>query len=930
MLIEVLKRHTEAAKAQGDVLENFVSKWLKTQGYSVHQNVRVTAAELDLLCKKEVSGEQIYVECKAYNDTPISALQLKSFLGTLDSEQFQEGWFVSTGEFGRDAKGFVEKWESREDRVRMHIYTPDRLIECLKSAAVVSPEPNEIVGGILKDGESIGDWIMVLSEFGQHWATTILRHGMPVCYVLCDASRSSSGIVKDKDFLSRFSEFDFSLAKKGIPYYSDYIWRRDLADAEIKKSPVVEVEFGEDWSDYRPSRPEHFVGRKRNLKDVFKFIAAVKKDSVSSRVFAIKGDSGIGKSSFVAKIRDEARLRQKPSNVYVYAVDVRAANDLSYIGQSLIRCLLSAQQKGYGSGVRIELTNSRNPLASDSVVEFLAACRIKNQVIVLIFDQFEELYSKAGLCDLFDEAKKLFFSTISARANFILGFAWKTDCTIPQDHPAYYMWQSLSDHRFEITLRPFAKDDAVASIALFEKEIKQTLRPDLKGYLLENCQGLPWLLKKLCVHLKDTICQGCSQVHMEKVGLDIASLFEQDLSSLTSEALQCLRLIAANAPMDWFDAVSSTSPDTINYLQGLRLVLRKGNKLNLYWDIFKEYVLHKTVPEVPFCYFPQSASLEALIKVANTLDSFKEIPIDVVGNETEFSKKTVANIVTDLVRVGLITAENGRVKVEGGVDCKDRCAVLRYLRSAFRRHRVVSMLRASCSASPISMSQFHDIIEQCMSAPVCDRATIRAYANRMKTWLTCLGYLRMESVDIRFEDRGDILSDIPLRRSRLRGNVFIGDASPSLASQVLKTIIDSAPYKANAESKPGWRNAISLLMRLNLIEQIEHGVFVPVLSEAGDIDALESLYARSEREPSIQRTIDIITKDPTASALRIGKEISKSAKRPWVDASAIRIGGALRIWARWIICSREARMILSPPGRKNKRDDFQLSFEFDC
>ena len=260
--------------------------------------------------------------------------------------------------------------------------------------------------------------------------------------------------------------------------------------------------------DYRPARPEHFVGRKTAQRELLQFFTDVKKHRTDSRIFAIKGDSGIGKSSLVAKMRDVAKDSRKPNNLFLYAVDMRAANDASYVSSAVIKALKSAASHDFGHQNNLEISNYTDPMQSESICAFLSECDRKHELIILVFDQFEELYSKPELFAVFEEAKRLMFSAIAASSNLVLGFAWKTDSTVPQDHPAYHMWHQLSDHRFEVSLKPFSHSDAKQSLNIFESELGEKIRPELRRYLLENSQGYPWLLKKLCIHLYEQMQNG--------------------------------------------------------------------------------------------------------------------------------------------------------------------------------------------------------------------------------------------------------------------------------------------------------------------------------------------------------------------------------------------------------------------------------------
>ena len=112
MKIDVACKKGSSNKSKGDLLEQLAKKLLLAQHYEVIEEIRIVGAELDLLCKHKVSDKRIYVECKAQKD-PVSAPVLRQLWGTVDSEGYSEGWIISTSEFTKDAKGFIETWKAK-------------------------------------------------------------------------------------------------------------------------------------------------------------------------------------------------------------------------------------------------------------------------------------------------------------------------------------------------------------------------------------------------------------------------------------------------------------------------------------------------------------------------------------------------------------------------------------------------------------------------------------------------------------------------------------------------------------------------------------------------------------------------------------------------------------------------------------------------
>ena len=112
MKIEVVAIKGMSTTARGGLLETLACEILNSQSYDITQNMRLTATEIDLFCTHRLTKKTIYVECKAFRKN-ISANILTNLLGTVTLKKYQEGWLISTGDFSKDAKGFIKEWEDR-------------------------------------------------------------------------------------------------------------------------------------------------------------------------------------------------------------------------------------------------------------------------------------------------------------------------------------------------------------------------------------------------------------------------------------------------------------------------------------------------------------------------------------------------------------------------------------------------------------------------------------------------------------------------------------------------------------------------------------------------------------------------------------------------------------------------------------------------
>lgn len=912
MKIEVASFSGEPQKVKGDLFEKLSKDLLEALGFDVLEEIRFVGVELDLLCKHRVSNKQIYVECKAHKDK-VSATVLRQLLGTVTGYDYSEGWLISTSEFGKEAKGFVEMWKEKppELATKLSFYTPVEVFKSLKMASLICEPPKNAAEEKAGGSEFLGDWTLLISDFGRYWAVYTLRGGAPHGVLIFNAKNGRH--VNDQETLGNLSKLDSSLAEYDLNVGLEKSIELDLSKS--KKLPnVVEVQIGDSWEDYRPARPQDFVGREGTQKQIIEFLSNIKEGKSNTRIFAITGNSGLGKSSLIAKVRDRTRNKFYKNRYYSFAVDIRGAKSPSYISAALLTCLKNAQHEGFGDPVDLQLTDPSSPLSSPAILSYLESLDRSGQVICLIFDQFEELYSKPELFNVFSAAKDLMLDVAAQKSNIALGFAWKTDSTTQQDHPAYHMWHELSDYRKIYKLDVFENGEVAKSITTFEKEVDYKLPVELRHQITQSCQGFPWLLKKLCINLHESQKKGDGPESVV-ADLDVRRLFENDLEILTQQELSCLRIVAQKAPADWSEVIEISGISVLNSLVNKRLIVKSGDRLNVYWDIFKDYLLTGNVPVVPFNYVPTS-DLSSMLKVYRSLPSNDFLESKDIAEKTELNEKTVWNIGADLVMFSLAERKGVKFKHHRDISIHDENAMLQILRNKISKHSLKILLYKNRSGQSISQSYITESLKLCLPKASYSEKTWSIYTNRLIKILMSVGYLVNVGGKFVVQDTGSPIMDTTKigNRGKQKGFIFSAMASPASVCDALKIISENNCPEKLAEN--GYQNSIRILKRFDLVSILKDKVKLnrAALDRFGGIN--EAVWTSALNEPVISVCIDLLQENPSILGHSLGEEISNKYEMNWTASSAQRNGNSLRKWALWIDEGIKGSTIPVPPGRK--------------
>lgn len=885
--IEVCVKDGTSNTERGRLLEKLAAKTLEIQQYEVVDTIRVTGMEIDVLARHKINNTQVLVECKAW-DSNLPADVISKLLGNVFLRNASAGWLITTGSLSKDAEGIRSEWETKTDegRSKLSFYTPERIIKLLYDSGVITNvESLKVkVADVFSTSENS---TLIITDMGNYWLVPIVENNSDFITSIVVFNATTGERIIDDNLLN-----ELKLRKNS---YSDFLWlagaKTDNNAVELlidEYNSIVPILCSDDWADYRPARPEDFVGRNSLLNNIFSLFNSIIEGSSATRIFSVKATSGMGKSSVLLKICSMAKSQRKSKKYFIHAVDVRTAISARYAEMALKSCFDSADASGFTDVKErnLEFTNIVQFLQSDSVIKTLQYLKQEKKLIVLIFDQFEELFSKKELFGLFDNIRILCNILDAQKQNFIVGFAWKTDLSIPAEHPAYFMWSNLSDRRREFDVHQFKTSEIKSAIRIFGVQLGEKINPVLGSYLAKQCQGYPWLLKKLCIHVFNLINEGTTQDAVIGKKLNIVDLFERDLSELTPVEHSCIIEIAKDTPADYFKIADAYGNDVIQSLVNRRIVIRRASRLTLYWDIFRDYVINKTIPSIVLDYIPQQ-QFASIAKMLSELIDNGPLSTSDLSKNIGVNINTIDNLMIDCVMFGVAKRENDMISVTTNSEEE----LIDILQSFFKAHILYIQLLPQ-SKEGFDYTYFQRLFNSIYEQSDVSVKTKRTYCAKMYNWFIRLGLVYEK--DRKCFVKTTKASDITLKFNihHIDEALFWGQTSPEKMITAYN-LVTSGMVRYTDLRTMGYKNAIEALSSIRGI------------TKEGDIIVISKSIAEIFNSIKNSSTITLATnelqKNLQIKGVELGEILNNEFSRKWSRASKIRYGSAVLLWCKYII-----------------------------
>lgn len=724
------------ANARGKLFEEIMAQALRHYGYKIDSlaNVNYSGMEIDIEGKAIATDIPLYAECKCY-EKEVDAPQLQGFFGKYMTKWFKDnrcqGLFIALPAVNSHAKGFYRENCESNPKITVRLYEEDQIIDAILDVPQ-TVNPNDLGKGIMDDLGTPGDWIMLYTDKGLFYVQYIIAPGagIPTKLILFDRCGTAISDTNTIEYIAQLypelEDFERINFRK-IPSFKS---NEDLHELE----EIVEVRGSSECFEYQfPSSPQYFVGRLSILRDIDSYVEKILNKGSSSRGILFEANSGWGKSSLI--LAATARLRD--TGHFAVAIDSRSASSSQFI----LRVIDYVFDKlGNFNGIIPDELFQRTITGFDGAVNALKKIgqilEEQQKILFIFLDQFENIFYHPETLKIIGD---LLLKLCDSQTNVVLGFSWKTDLIGVHSEFPYKLRDLIKDSSVIMPLKPFSKTETNELLDKLSNELHTPLRSDLKFLLSEFSQGYPWLLKKLCAHVKAQVDAGVRQPNIANHLLNVKELFHEDLRGLSLEEEDTLRRIAKQAPIIISDLGEDFSPEIVQTLVHRRLIVRIANKYDVYWDVFRDYLNTGSIPvQENYILRQQIGSVLKAIKLLSSATRY-QLSTSEFQNQAGLSEKSYYNVIRDMKLLGLAKVEDENVimQIAYSNDEKKQEDLLRnHLKERLRGNRLArEVLKQVERGEMLTLDQISEILAESCPYISASKQTWKLYAHIITDWI---------------------------------------------------------------------------------------------------------------------------------------------------------------------------------------------------
>nr|WP_315395950.1 ATP-binding protein [uncultured Sphingobacterium sp.] len=728
--IKIILEEGSSNKAKGNCFEYLIRNLLTLHQYDIRGNINFSGMEIDLVAEHKHNKETLYVECKAKEK--VSSDELSKFSFNVGFKKIDKGYFFRTQELESQAGALLSEIKQRPEYKNLTFFEPSEIIKILTDGKMIFEPSSDLKNYI------ISKKTLAVTYFGDYFIYLINEsNALPTKFIIINANDNKNSVNREnlqilKSNILEIQNLEF------IELSSNKIENKQKFDINTQIESISEVQESENWYDYLPasSSRNHFVGRDEIRRDVFSFFKEIEDTKTDKRIFYLNGKSGWGKSSFVLEIKGRCQNKHYRNRFFTVAIDTRSANSDNFVALSFNKIIKEAYEQNFIQKSiftkDLEFTSNIDLLSSESVKELLKLLEIEHKYLVLIFDQFEDVFRKK---DFFKTFYKFLSDVTDLKPHLIIGFSWKSDFLIQSDDSSYHIWQQAKEQAKEFTISEFGEKEIDGIIKQLEGSIGAVTK-SIKDRIKESSQGLPWLTKKLCIHIYDQIQLGLKREELLESNLNILDLFKKDDERLLSDELKALKLIAKRAyegnSFEETEVGELIPGNIITSLLHKRLIIRSGAIYNIYWDIYRDYLTTGEIPIIGESYLLRQG-VNLCLEVFLLFENEKSESIDSLTKKHPkgISQDTLNNILIELKNIGLINKINENYYTEKYIEIS-RDGFIEFISSKFYNYTPYIALK-KIKKIKIDKEDVIVILKQIFKQEFQDN-TWDAYAKNLMSW----------------------------------------------------------------------------------------------------------------------------------------------------------------------------------------------------
>lgn len=726
---------------------------------------RFTGMEVDLLAESKETQTKAFVECKFYRDN-------SNFVSDIIWKLMGQAWhhnanyaFLFSTVYPKDEafhtiKAIRTDCEQFNKEPKLIFIDPDRLLElCVTLPHIKKPNFSQYGLDKIKAiyfvviPQEDDDWnsIWLVEELGtDNQANSVLifpsteKHEINISQLTIDLLK--------QDLWSDIEDFKViqNLYKSSRHNSSPSI------EEQADKDSVCEIIGSDDFEDYSPCSSKYFVGRNHIQKKIWDFFNKIKSGEGKLRTIGIKGASGFGKSSLLIKLKEDCiNNPELKEHFYIYNVDAKLTVSKFFVEEAINQAIHLAFKEDFiyvPSEIK-ELNNNDKFFYKNTFDnKILELLKHQKKVLIIFFDHFEQILSHQCFYDVYEIFEKIVIENTRIGGNIILGFCWRTDSAVSMRHQAFTRWSQLEEKRKEFSVGNFDEKEIQEFLMCFEKYLiqqGQKLLEEERNYVIDNCPGYPWLWKGVCIQIYENKLYGKFNSLPSK--LDANKMFEDihSKSVFKPEHHKCLKYIAENSPVPYFELINEFGGEVIEWLSSNRLVRQSANKYMITWDIYRDILLGKEPPIIPLLYKP-TTTISTALNIFKLISNEKDQEVDLEKLLTQLNKNkkdSIRNSIRDLNNYCLVVREKNIIKVAENLSNCNNDIIADHLATVLQNHVVLKAFYEKTEKGKcITLKDFQKTLaEVCHAKNNINNSTPKDNSSRILSWLNYAGLIEYEN-----------------------------------------------------------------------------------------------------------------------------------------------------------------------------------------